>query len=126
MGDMPSVEIKGGIDIKGGVDISKDVKLPSGGIDLDIKTSGKKFAFMAESGSSEEDISGAGISVKPPSMGGKMDVSDGKKAKGRIDVSADIKLPSADKTKPMKPVAGEIKGGIGVDTNKGGKKFGFM
>merc|ERR1712142_932988 len=40
----------------------------TGGIDIDISSGGKKFGFMAESGSSEEDISTAGISIKPPSI----------------------------------------------------------
>merc|ERR1711872_954012 len=43
---------------------SSDVKV-QGGIGLDIKPEGKKFGFMADSGSSDEEIS-ASISVKPP------------------------------------------------------------
>merc|ERR1712142_1232058 len=43
---------------------SSDVKV-QGGIGLDIKPGGKKFGFMADSGSSDDEIS-ANISVKPP------------------------------------------------------------
>merc|ERR1739838_1001262 len=71
-----------GKSVKGGIDVSADIKMPSvdikkatstkpaidmkvqGGINLDIKTDTKKFGFMAESGSSEEDLS-ADISIKP-------------------------------------------------------------
>merc|ERR1711872_252319 len=70
-----------GKSVKGGIDVSADVKMPSvdikkttstkpasdikvqGGINLDMKTDTKKFGFMAESGSSEEDLT-ANISIK--------------------------------------------------------------
>merc|ERR1711872_415133 len=90
---------------------SSEVKI-QGKMGIDIKPEGKKFGFMAESGSSDEEIS-ANISVKPPVIiKTEVDVEIDTKAKIKqkierreVDVTIDkddlkIDLPSAKVTLP--------------------------
>merc|ERR1712142_107441 len=99
--NLPSVGIKGGVDIGGALNISTDVKLPS--VDLNTNTGSKKFGFMADSGSSSEDISTDVVSIKPPGikMGGKMQTGD-----------MDVDLPSSSVTGTLPSIG--IKGGVEI------------